>query len=71
MVAGTATPGTVINIGGDKIPVGSDGRFQTRVGLGAGSRDIRVTVVDASGRKETRAVRVITPKANTKGQVEW
>ncbi len=71
MVAGTATPGSIINIGGDKIPVGSDGHFQTRVELGVGSRDIRVTVVDATGRKETQAVRVITPNANTKGQVEW
>ncbi len=71
MVAGTATPGSIINIAGTKIPVGSDGAFQSRVGLGAGSREIRVTVVDASGRRETQAVQVITPKANTKGLVEW
>ncbi len=71
MLEGKATPGSVINIGGDRLSVGSDGSFKGRVQLGVGSRDIRVTVVDAMGRKETQNVRVLTPNANTKGKVEW
>jgi hypothetical protein len=71
MLEGKASPGSVINIRGDRVSVGSDGIFKKKVQLGVGSRDIRVTVVDASGRRETQAVRVITPKANTKGMVEW
>ena len=71
MLEGSASPGAIINIGGERIPVGSDGAFKRKVKLGVGTRDIRVTVVDAAGRKETQAVRVITPNANTKGSVEW
>ena len=71
VVEGTSSPGAVINIAGKRLVVGADGTFKRRVALAAGSKDIVITVVDAAGRQETRSVRVISPKANTKGKVEW
>lgn len=71
LIEGTSTPGSVINIKGKRTIVSADGTFKKRVPLSVGSKNIRVTVEDAKGRRETTFVRVITPNANTKGKVEW
>jgi hypothetical protein len=71
VVEGSSTPGSVIHVAGQRLAVGADGKFKKRVALAVGSKDIKVTVEDAAGRKESTSVRIITPNANTKGKVEW
>jgi hypothetical protein len=71
VIQGKSTPGSVINIRGKRLLVGKNGTFKKRVPLAVGSKNITVTVEDATGRKQTRSVRVISPNANTKGKVEW
>jgi hypothetical protein len=71
VVEGSSTPGAVILLAGERLAVGEDGKFKKRVALAVGSKNIKVTVEDAAGRKESTSVRIITPNANTKGKVEW
>lgn len=53
VVHGLTSPGALIAINDDRVPVGRDGRFQAEVALSPGVNPIQVVAIDSQGNRES------------------
>ena len=72
-IRGTTRRGAIVSINGVRAPVGDDGGFETRVALREGENQVRVEVVDVSGRRQEKSVGVTVDSKppDVSGEVDW
>lgn len=74
LVAGQATPGSIVSVNGVKTVVGADGKFSTKVPLSEGKNKLVVSASDLAGRSQRVSlgdVLVDTRAVDVTGRTKW